>query len=380
MTLRRSIRSCFFTCLLLSQFLSVSQAADDTELKVQQLQQQLEQLQQQINALSTATPDTPHGDNELNISGFFDITLHTTDSHETPFDPGALELDIVYDKALNFAISSALVWTEDGAEVGVAFLDYHVYDHNIPVRGNLYEDPGFHLQLGRFDIPFASDYNFYAAPDRINITAPLTTDRILDGGLNSDGLRVYGAAASGLEYTLFWTNSLSEDSGSSLGSRIGYSMNDHFTLGASVLHDVDSEMHTRHRYLGVDINLHMGIAELGVEGIVLKSDGDMALGDGTPTGRAEESGYHVSLGIDLEPITLFLRYEEWKPEYSAVADPDNNSNGFNVGHLERLTLAGRYILHDYLYFKLEYFNYLGTETSEPEFDERKLLLQMVASF
>lgn len=376
----RIYKTVFITSLVLAQCISVSYAEDSKQQQLQELQQQLDKLQLQIKTLSDDTQPSIHGDNELSLSGFFDITAQTTDHSETPFDPGALELDIVYDKAQNFAISSALVWTEDGAEVGVAFLDYHIYDHSIPVRGNLYEDPGFHIQLGRFDIPFASDYNYFAAPDRPNVTAPLTTDRILQGGLNGDGLRVYGATASGIESTLFWTNSLTRDNGSSLGSRIGFSLNDHYTLGVSVIHDLDTHMDSRARHLALDMALRMGVAELSIEAITLENDDQMMLGNGTVTGPADESGYHVSLLFDIEPVTIFLRYEEWEPDYSAIADPDDINNGFNVDTLERLTLACRYVLDEYLHLKLEYYNYLGTKTGEPDFDDRKLLFQMVASF
>lgn len=374
------IKKTLVASLLSIQCISACYAEDNKEQQIQALQQQLEELQVQINALSSESKPSAHGNNELSIAGFFDFTLHTTDNSDSPFDPGALELDIVYDKAQNFAISTALVWTEDAAEVGVAFLDYHIYDHNIPVRGNLYEDPGFHLQLGRFDIPFANDYNYFAAPDRPNITAPLTTDRILGGGLNGDGVRIYGAATSGFEYTLFWTNSLIEDNGNSLGSRIGYSSNNTYTIGVSAIQDMDSRLNSRTQHLALDMAWRMGIAELSIEAITLDSESDMTLGDGTPTGPADESGYHVSLLLDFEPVSLFVRYEEWKPDYSAIADPDDPANGFNVANLERLTLAGRYILDEYLYFKMEYYNYLGTETAEPDFADRRLSLQMVASF
>ncbi len=374
------LRTTLITSFLITQCMSAVYAEETDQQHIQALQQKLEELQNQINALSDNPASAMHADDSLTLSGFFDITLHTTDNSETPFDPGALELDIVYDKAKHFAISSALVWTEDAAEVGVAFLDYHIYDHNIPVRGNLYEDPGFHLQLGRFDIPFANDYNYFAAPDRPSITAPLTTDRILDGGLNGDGLRMYGATTSGIEYTLFWTNSLMTDNGSGLGSRIGYSSKQNFTIGVSTIHDMDSRMHSRSRHLALDMALRMGIAELSIEAIELDNESIMTLGDGTPTGPADESGYHVSLLVDINPIELFLRYEEWKPDYSAIADPDDPVNGFNVAKLERLTLASKFILDEYLHFKIEYYNYLGTETAEPDFEDRKLSVQMVASF
>lgn len=380
MIIQNLVKTIFISSLALTQLISVSYAEDSKQQQLEELQQQLDKLKLQINALTDETRPAIHGDNELTLSGFFDITAHTTDHRETPFEPGALELDIVYDKAQNFAISSALVWTEDGAEVGVAFLDYHIHDHTIPVRGNLYEDPGFHVQLGRFDIPFANDYNYFAAPDRTNVTAPLTTDRILQGGLNGDGMRIYGATASGIESTLFWTNSLTRDNGSSVGSRIGFSLNDNYTLGVSIIHDLDTHMDSRTHHLALDMALRMGITELSIEAITLENDDQMMLGNGTPTGPADESGYHVSLVFDIEPVTLFLRYEEWKPDYSAIADPDDPVNGFNVTNLERLTLAGRYILDEYLYFKIEYYNYLGTETGEPDFDERKLSIQMVASF
>ena len=134
-----------------------------------------EQLSEIVEASEEAGEEQAGG---LEISGFFETSMQTQGSSEDVFGLGALELALEYGELENFAFSTALVWEEDAAEVAVAIIDYHVLNTDAPTRGQLFGEPGFHLQLGRFDVPFGIDYENFAAPDRPNITAPMTTIRI----------------------------------------------------------------------------------------------------------------------------------------------------------------------------------------------------------
>jgi hypothetical protein len=365
--------------LLASLYLTGAHAEPANTADINSLRQEMSALQQQLDKLtadqSTASPALVSG---LQLSGFFDVTANISDINNHPFQLGDLEVDAVYDKAENFAVSAAGVVNDDGASIGVAVLDYHIRDHSIPARGALYEDAGFHLQLGRFDIPFATDYSLYAAPDRINISAPLTTDRILDGGLNGDGMRVYGLW-SGLEYTTYIINSLYEPTGYAVGARIGYALSDNFVIGASVLDDQNENDNTRNRLTALDMGVQLGIATFNIEAVQLDSPTDLFVNSLT-VGPADESGNHISMTLDFSPLTLFVRYESWTPDYTQLPDALDNTIGYDVEELKRVTLAARYVLDTYLQLKAEYFRYTQGRTAEPDFERHNARVQMVARF
>jgi hypothetical protein len=364
--------------LTLHQIPGLAETATTQDINT--LRQEMSAMQQQLDKLAASDAPgsiaSPYG---LKLSGFFDLSANISNLNEHPFDLGDLEVDAIYDSAEFFAVSAAGIVNDDGASVGVAILDYHVRDHNTPARGALFEEDGYHIQIGRFDIPFAIDYSFYAAPDRINISAPLTTSRILQGGLNGDGMRTYGAW-SGLEYTLYATNSLFEDTGYSAGTRIGCAINDHFVIGVSALSDRDANDEVLNRLTALDLSWRIGIAEFNMEAVRLDGQGDMLV-NSVSTGAADETGAHISLALDFSPMTLFLRYENWTPDYTQIPDADPLvPTGVNVEELERATLAGRYVLDSYLQFKVEYFRYTKGETAEPDFDKQMTRVQMVARF
>lgn len=390
MNIKLIIKTACIGCLLITQLISASYAEDNQQHQIQELQQQLEKLQLQIDTLSINSESNSHADNQLTFSGFFDITLHDTRNNDKPFELGGLELDLQYDAAEIFSLSSALVWTDDGAEVAVALLDYHNYDHNVPTRGRLFEEPGYHIQLGRFDLPFGADYAYYAAPDRPNVTAPMTTERILDGGLNSDGFRVYGSHGM-LDYALYWTNSSFADDGSNVGTRVGIfpgrnpyrihrkDQENAFSIGLSILRDMGQDEQVRNRLGALDIYLRLGPTETVIEAIKLNSKNVIELPDNSIAGNADERSYNFSILYDLEPSTVYVRYEKWKPDYNAIPD-ENGVSAVAMDELKRITLGYRNTLAKELLFKLEYYSHMDTRTEESDFVKRRATLQIVAMF
>ena len=367
--------------------LAASQA--ENQRLIISLQKQINELSENISAIESASQEKHEG---LDLEGFFDVTAHNTDNAEHPFDLGGLELDIQFDHGENFAVSTALVWEGDAAEVAVAVLDYHVNAHNVPTRGHLFGEPGYHIQFGRFDIPFGIDYEFFGAPDRPNISAPLTTQRIQNDGFAGDGIRSYGSWAQ-LDYAVYLTNSLFEDNGTSVGARIGffpgrdpYSVHNResqsdFIIGFSWLYDMDSDEERRNQLQALDITWRYGIAEFIVEYISLDNIDEVTLPSppGGSAGPADEDGYNARILLDFDPWALFIGYGVWTPEYTAVIDEDLTTV-YSVNELERVTVGGRYIYDDYLQVKLEYLSFMDTETSEPDFEKHSITFQLVASF
>jgi len=354
---------------------------------------QIDKLNPQVNNFNQAMLSDEEEGHEasLDIAGFFDVTAHSADNSDHPFDLGAFELDLQFDQSEGFAVSTALVWADDAAEVAVAVLDYHANSHIVPTRGRLFGEPGYHIQFGRFDIPFGVDYEFFAAPDRPNITAPLTTQYIQNDGFNGDGVRAYGSWSQ-FDYAVYWTNSLFEDVGNSVGARIGFfpgrdpfsvhnrGAQSDFIIGWSWLYDMDADEERRNELQAFDLTWRYGIAELVIEYIRLDNVDTITLPDGGSAGPANEQGYNTRLLFYFEPMTLFIGYGEWDPEYIAVLDAEDQSISYSVDRLNRVTLGGRYVFGDYLQIKLEYLSHLDTSTEEPNFEKQKLTFQMVASF
>ncbi|MFW2371604.1 MAG: hypothetical protein ACN4GM_00650 [Gammaproteobacteria bacterium] len=366
---------------------------EDMQIKIQQQEQAILVLKERLDGLENSGSDSVSllTKKNLDMNVFFDFTAHTTNSSGHPFDLGGLEIDMQYDKAQNLAISTALVWSADVPEVAVAVIDYHVSNQNVPVRGDIFTEPGFHLQFGRFDIPFGIDYTFFASIDRPNVSAPLTTDRIQEGGFNGDGVRTYGSWSI-VDYAFYWTNSLFDDAGSSIGARVGLSpardlyrvhnrdRQDVFVMGLSWLQDMDTDENERNTLYAIDFSWQLGMAKLIYEFTSLDSVDEVILPDNSSAGPADEEGFNVRLLLDFDPASLFLGYGEWDPAFSARLDEEDNSVSYSVSKLKRLTIGGQFLFNEYLQFKLEYIHHLNTETAEPEFEQRRLTFQMVASF
>ncbi len=379
----------FASLMIISQSLSAQALTESTIIH---LQQQLEEHKKQLNQLQNQVNDQS-GDASglLVISGYFDVTAHNTDTSDHPFDVGGLELGVQYDQGENFSVSTALVWGDDSSEIAVAVLDYHVNSHLVPTRGSLFGEAGYHLQFGRFDIPFGIDYEYFAAPDRHNVTAPLTTQRIQNDGLNGDGFRVYGSWAQ-LDYAVYLTNSLFEEEGSSTGFRLGFypgrdpfrvhnrETQGDFLIGVSWLRDMDSDEEERNTLSAIDVTWQYGMTQIIMEYISLDSIGVIDLPGGGNAGNADEAGYNLRMVLDFDNYLVFMSYGEWKPEYSAVLDEEDDTIVYGIEKLKRATLAISYSYDDFLQIKLEYLSHLNTSTEEPGFEDKSLTFQMVASF
>jgi hypothetical protein len=359
----------------------------------------------------------------LDISGFFDVTAKTDNSSGQTFGLGSIELDLEYEYGDNFAASSALVLCGNspgasffaptqitcggsgpgginagGTGIAVAFLDYHLFDHSIPPRGRIFNNQGFHIQVGRFDLPFSSDYQNFANKDRVTITAPITTTRMqFSNGMNSDGIRSYGSWNM-FNYSAFWTDGMYADNGTTLGGRLGVSFGqniyrthksiaDGIEFGISHLSDLDKNRNIRHSVYGADLSLGYSFLRLQSELMWLNARDNFVHdnGDGTFTEleKPNELGYHTTLLANLEsfihyPITAFARYGRWQPHNRQADDFDGQLVAVN--NLSALTLGLNYKFNDYFKLKFEYTDSLGTSTQERYFDKKLGIAQMVVAF
>ena len=126
--------------------------------------------------------------NSLKFSGFFDVSISNYKNQANIFQLGDFELDISHTFKNHFQVAAALVFNK-GAELGVGFIDYHIYGGSINPRGRLFREKGLHIQVGKFDVPFGNDWQHFTSVDRLTVTQPLTTEIIMEGGYNDVGIR-----------------------------------------------------------------------------------------------------------------------------------------------------------------------------------------------
>ena len=332
----------------------------------------------------------------LEITGFFDVTLQSQDERDSPFEYGAFELDMEYAYNEHYSVSTALAWEDGSADVAVGVIDYHLFNDSAPVRGRIFDEPGFHVQAGRFDLPYGVDYQYFASVDRPSISAPITTERIQLGGYNSDGIRLYGTEGM-FDYTLYAVDSLYGDNGSAVGGRMAFfpSRNPYqlhrfgsprfAELGVSFLWDMDRDYGARNGVYGIDFTLNYNRFLLVTEWMNRDSYQDVLSGAGDNLGERDESGFQVTLVTELEdivkqPVYFFSRYDRWDPRYSLILDKDDDTLAYNVKNTERLTFGLGYRLTKLLNIKFEYYDYLGRGTNEPAFDDSGVIFQMTAGF
>ncbi len=338
-------------------------------------------------------------DQGAEISGFFDTTAQTKNGSNQIFHVGVVELD--FDRIIHkgdFAASVALDWFPYGAtpnaQIGAAFIDFHLYDESIPVRGRIFQEPGFHIQVGQFDLPFGSDYQFFAVTDRLTVTPPMTTSRIqqsganpANGGFNSPGIRTYGKWRE-LTYAVYAIDSIFSN-GVAVGGRLGYALNNPYQLhsrtelplldfGLSYLRDMDQSEHKTDELFAADLSFNYKEFRLISE--FVRHDSDSGRRDGNPV--LNESAFHVTLITDLqtwlhEALYVYSRYQEWRPNYAVV---NVDGNDYQVGFIPAISVGLGYRLNDYLTLKMEYTDTFSHRTAEPTFQTQTGIVQLVGSF
>lgn len=147
------------------------------------------------------------------ISGFFDLQA------DRVFSLGSLELDLAKELGKSAQLSAAVVTDGHTANLAVGYVDVHLIGGLIAPRGRVPAEKGLHVQIGRFDVPFGNDWQYFASKDRVELSAPLTTDAIMDGGYNDTGIRVFGNTPS-FHYSAFALRG--DRDGRVFGSRLGF--------------------------------------------------------------------------------------------------------------------------------------------------------------
>lgn len=291
----------------------------------------------------------------LGLSGFFDVRAADPRTNPNVFSMGDLELDLARDLGSHVQVAAALVVNDEGARLAVGFVDVHLAGATVAPRGQLPVEKGFHVQLGRFDLPFGGDWPYFAAKDRPELSAPLTTELVLAGGYSDVGLRLLGTGES-LGWSAWWTRG--EGEGTAVGGRVAFTPFDNvyrlrervraFELGVSGLLDLDDGGATETTSVAVDAELRGPVGRLRAEW----ARRDERAVEGRD-GRRVTSGLHVTALVDAGavagvPLTPYVRWDAAKDE------PDAAEAEIAVRRTERLTAGVRTLFFDLLTLKLEY--------------------------
>jgi hypothetical protein len=372
------LRPVFIGMLLTVLFLHfISAQAADKDQTPEDLKRQIDELNRRMNDLEDRMQNQSDI-YKLHIRGFFDVYMSNYQKKPNIFQLGDFEIDLDHNYEDNFQVAAALVFNSKGANLGVGFIDYRLFGSTIATRGRLFKEEGLHLQVGKFDVPFGLDWQYYTAIERLTVTSPLTTDKILDGGYNDVGTRLIA--------NLTWVNasfhvlrgieSGHTYKGNSFGGRIGFSpLNNPYSLskphpplelGFSYLHDLNTNGATAERLWAVDFE--SGFGPLLLMGEYYYRDKLIGIC---------YAGYQGTAGVDLRiiPVILYGRYDSYRRErYRAVNE---------TGSLSRMTTGAWINISNVSYIKIEYSHYFkprGTEREDEYFSPNLYYLQLMIRF
>jgi hypothetical protein len=248
--------------------------------------------------------------NGLALSGFVVMQADTYAVNPNAFSLG-LELDLARRAGANVQFAAALAVNEKGASLAAAFLDLHFLGGLVSPRGTLWPESGFHLQAGRFDLPFANDWRYYPANGRVELGAPLTTATVLEGGLTDLGVRAYGSL-SWLNYAAYVIRGYGK--GNAFGGRLEVAPFDapfslrsgernRFELAICYLIDLDDGGDVQRRVGSVDFDARLDLLHLRGE-LLDRRDAD----------NTAMVAWQATLEADLAgpigwPLVIYARYD-----------------------------------------------------------------------
>ncbi|MBN2403925.1 MAG: hypothetical protein JXN64_16235 [Spirochaetes bacterium] len=356
---------------------TLKEEVEELKARVEDLEDtkaELEEVKKQVNII-----------NALKISGFFDVSISNYKNKPNVFLIGPFELDIEHNYE-HFQVAAALVFYE-GADLRTGFIDYHLFGSRISPTGRLFWDEGLHLQIGRFDVPFGNDWRYFPSKDRITVTPPLTTELIMDGGYNDEGVRLLFNLVS-INASLYMLQGVEEQysyGGNSFGGRIGITPFNNpfsirsgsippFELGFSYIVDIDRNGDKAEKLYSCDMESKIGPLILSSEYYYRDKSAGILL-----------YGYHVTGGIDFSyfsklPVILFGRFDRFTSEEIVSI---NYAEGTDKNSLSRITAGVNINIARISYLKFEYQNYISAYNefiTDQYYNKMLYYLQLVIRF
>jgi len=383
-------------CFRAEVVLTIENDQNDQSSRIVELEKKIEKLDRKVDDLEERLTNLNHQVERLSsleISGFFDVSISNYKNKPDIFAIGNFELDIKHSYENNFQVAAALVFDdEQGTYLGVGFIDYSFYGDAAAPRGRLFMEKGFHIQVGRFDVPLGNDWNHVSAVDRITVTPPLTTEYIMEGVYNDVGIRFLLNLVS-FNVSVYSTHGVDKQNsfgGNTYGIRLGltpfsnpYSMAQNtipvFELGLSYLYDVDRDGNKSEVIYAVDYESKTGPVILRAE--YYNRD---------KTAGIIFDGYHLTSGFDLEevstwPIIVYLRYDYHREINNVIASFSQAASGDaeRTDLLSRISIGANINISNISYLKFEYQSFIeSTErfTSHDYFTENLYYAQLVITF
>lgn len=354
--------------------------------KIEKLEDRIEELNELVEELEKTTGRAI----ALDISGFFDVSVSNYKNKPNVFKLGKFEIDLEHNYKENFQVAAALVF-QKGAELDVGFIDYHLFGSPISLRGRLFQDEGLHLQVGKFDVPFGNDWQHFAAIDSIPVTPPLTTEMVMDGGYNDEGVRILYNSIW-LNATLYMLDGIEEKysyGGNSYGGRVGFTPFNNpyliksrslpiFELGFAYIYDTDNEGRLSERLYACDVESKVSFFFVQAEYYKRDKKAGVVF-----------DGCHVTGGIDLSeisniPIILFGRYDYFRmkdfiPEtYIEVIEQKPGTEDILI----RVTGGLNINIYNISFLKIEYQRFIDTyeEYRDQYYSQSLYWAQLVITF
>lgn len=345
--------------------------AKDKIVKNQDLEKKLGQLSRKINILEERLDKLNHEFDRLSaleISGFFDVSLSNYKNKPNVFSIGNFELDIAHSYENNFQVAAALVFDdEQGTYLGVGFIDYSLYGDIAVARGRIFREKGFHIQIGRFDVPLGNDWNHVSAVDRITVTSPLTTENLMEGVYNDVGIRflVNFVSFNATVYSTHGVEAKQSYGGTTYGFRLGltpfnnpYTMKQStipvFEAGVSYLYDTDRDNKESEQILAIDYESQLDFLILRAEYFQRKKIVGIVF-----------DGYHLTTALDFGEIIAsrlltYFRYDYHREKDNVIASFEQTAaeDVNQEEHLTRLTVGVNFNISDISHLKFEYQNYI----------------------
>jgi hypothetical protein len=367
----------------------ISKKIADLEKKVDGLTRQVIKLGKNQQIQSDELDRMTH----LEIGGFFDVSISNYKNKPDVFALGNFELDLKRSYDNNFQVAAALVFDDvAGTYLGVGFIDYSLYGDTATPRGHVFIDKGFHIQVGRFDVPLGNDWIHVSAVDRLTVTPPLTTEYLMEGVYNDVGIRFLLNQAS-FNLSVYMTHGVEEQhsyGGTTAGLRLGitpfsnpYSILQNSgptsEIGLSYLYDVDRGGERSDVIWAIDYENRTG--PLYIRGEYYNRD---------KTAGVIFDGYHITSGFDFEkiftlPIIAFLRFDYHREQNNVIASYTQAYSGKldQADSLSRVTVGTNINISNISYLKIEYHSFTeSTEqfTSHEYFSKDLYYAQLVITF
>jgi hypothetical protein len=328
------------------------------------------------------------------VTGFFDATAGTRGYQPDLLSANDMEIDFAREVGGYFQVGAAVVFNPgDPVALTVGFVDFHLFGGLIAPRGRVPAEKGFHIQAGRFDVPFGNDWIYFASKDRLTVSAPLTTELVMDGGYNDAGIRV-------LANSRFWNYSAfvlrGHGAGAAYGGRLGltalkvpYSFDPAppvFEIGGSFIYDTDGFGRPEDRALAVDFDLQAGplrfLSEVTRRDVRDPEDYES---------REVLRGQHLTISAPVKMwpgrgTLAYARVENFRrtPLGGPGISLDNGGAGeVRRNSLNRLTAGFQVALSEFFVLKLDATTCLKTEDASLEAEEhgrRSIVGQLVFRF